>query len=122
MDRPEQAIEIKNSYGDEGTYLGEVAGAGHSRCRHGRGVMAYRNGERYQGDWRKDRRSGRGVFTRADGARYDGEFDDGWIHGRGAYLFADGRRLYDGAWAGHYPVGGAALDGDGAVWRAACDG
>ena len=58
------AQEIKYS---NGTYFGEVAGVGASRRRHGRGVNTLSCGERYEGEWREDKRSGRGVFTWSDG-------------------------------------------------------
>ena len=123
MTNSEQIIEFPNEIRnrEQGTYRGEVSGAGPSMHRHGRGVMEWSDGRRYEGEWREDKRSGRGIYTFNDGGRYDGEFERGAFRGRGAYRFADGRRLYDGAWAGHYPTGCAALDGDGVVWRAACN-
>ena len=117
----EQVIRYDKNHPTEpvGTYRGEVLMVGRSRLRHGRGVMSWRNGARYEGEYRVDMWSGRGVYTFSNGDRYEGELDSDHFHGRGAFRFADGRRLYDGAWAEGRPMGGAALDGDGVVWRAA---
>ena len=146
MAHSERVIKYPNElcpYEPKETYRGEVSGAGPSKRRHGsgvmewsdgrryvgewredkmsgRGVMEYRNGCRYEGEWRNDEWCGRGVYTLKNGDRYDGEVY-GVFNGRGVYRYAAGRRLYDGAWAHSYPAGGAALDGDGVVWRAVCD-
>jgi hypothetical protein len=44
------------------------------------------------------------------------------LHGRGAFRSADGARVFDGDWARGFPLRGAALDDDGALYRAAFDG
>ena len=120
MEQGQQIIEYPGVFG--GTYRGDALGAGPSARKHGRGVMVWGDGMRYDGEWRDDKRSGRGVFTYADGRRYDGEWANGDYHGRGASRLPDGR-VFDGAWARDCPLAGAALDpATGAVWRAACDG
>ena len=119
-----QVVEYPNDFrprAKPGIYRGEALGAGLSMHRHGRGVMDYSDGDRYEGEWWKDKRSGRGVCSFRNGDRYEGEFDWGFC-GRWVYLYADGRRLYDGAWDRGDPMGGAVLEGDGAVWRTACGG
>lgn len=39
---------------------------------HGRGVIAYPNGESYSGEWVHGQRHGRGTYTYADGGVYTG--------------------------------------------------
>jgi hypothetical protein len=117
MARIERVIEG----GFEGTYRGEVL-RDRPTSRDGRGVMEYHNGSRYEGEWRNSWVTGRGTLTFRNGDVFDGEFFYDRFHGRGAYGFGDGRGFYDGAWACGFPTGGAALDGNGVVWRALCDG
>ncbi len=38
--------------------------------QHGHGIMYYYNGDKYDGDWYKDKRQGRGTYTYAGGADY----------------------------------------------------
>ena len=121
MARNEHIIEYPNELCPNeptGIYAGEISGLGPTRRRHGNGVMSYSIGNRFEGEWRNDRMFGRGVLAASDGSRYDGEFANSCFHGRGAFRFGDGRRLYDGSWSCGYPMGGAALDSEGAVWSA----
>ena len=38
--------------------------------REGKGVYCYRNGDIYDGEWKKGKKYGYGVYTYADGTRY----------------------------------------------------
>jgi len=60
-----------------------------------RRVVAYANGDRYEGELLDDKRNGRGVYTVANGDRYDGEFLDNKKNGHGMSTYANGSR-YDG--------------------------
>ena len=51
--------------------------------------MTRASGNRYEGDFRDDKRTGRGIFTWPDGDHYDGDFIDGKRHGRGIFTWAD---------------------------------
>ena len=42
--------------------------------RHGRGVLQFKNGERYEGNFHRDVYYGIGRFTWPDGTYYDGEY------------------------------------------------
>lgn len=67
----------------------------------------YRDGDRYEGEWRNDERHGKGSMVYAsavdrDGSRkveekYEGDWVDGKMSGRGVYHYADGS-IYDGQW------------------------
>ena len=51
------------------------------------GTARFPNGERYEGEFRDDKRNGRGTFYHASGDRYEGEFRDDKRNGRGTYSF-----------------------------------
>ena len=55
---------------------------------HGKGVLAYANGNRYDGSWENDVISGRGTLIYADGDRYDGDWVNGKMHGSGEGMVA----------------------------------
>ena len=40
------------------------------------------DGERYEGEWREDKRHGQGVLTKTDGRRYEGKWRDGVFVGQ----------------------------------------
>jgi hypothetical protein len=50
--------------------------------RHGKGVMIYVDGSKYDGDWVVNRH-GKGVMHFSDGATYDGDYVNGSAHGIG---------------------------------------
>ena len=43
----------------------------------GYGILCYRNGERYEGQWREDTAHGKGTLTYAGGDKYVGEWAEG---------------------------------------------
>lgn len=56
----------------------------------GYGVMTWRNGATYMGDWAQSRRNGWGLFRHPDGSEYLGCFKDGVRHGWGVQINANG--------------------------------
>ena len=56
-----------------GYYEGEVNFRGE---RHGYGVYQWNTGNRYEGEWRDDKREGRGIYTSEDGKTWEGIFHD----------------------------------------------
>eukprot|EP01104_Vermistella_antarctica_P017048 TRINITY_DN5968_c0_g1_i1.p1 TRINITY_DN5968_c0_g1~~TRINITY_DN5968_c0_g1_i1.p1 ORF type:complete len:691 (+),score=132.26 TRINITY_DN5968_c0_g1_i1:200-2272(+) len=77
-----------------GTYVGEVDS--HGRL-HGRGVMAFKDGERYEGEFLDDKRHGRGKYFYNDGSSYTGEYENGKRSGYGVHLLQNGEE-YEGEW------------------------
>ena len=105
---------------DKCRYVGQVRTG--TKTLHGRGTCTWKNnGDKYEGEWKDNKKSGQGVYTRADGARYEGGWKDGGRSGRGVLWLPD-ERTYDGAWAGGYPLQGTAMEPDGALFRATFDG
>ncbi|TNV84245.1 hypothetical protein FGO68_gene59 [Halteria grandinella] len=76
-------------------YRGEIEPE--SNKRHGKGVIVYKNGRVYEGEWLNDKRQGRGYERFANGNTYQGEFKEGKAHGKGLYQWRNGE-LYDGEW------------------------
>jgi hypothetical protein len=72
--------------------------------RVGRGTYAHANGDRYDGDFTDDQPTGRGTFTYHNGGRYEGDFVDGKFEGHGTFTFADGGR-YEGQFSRGMPNG-----------------
>ena len=65
--------------------------------RYGQGVLQYKDGSAYRGDWANDMISGKGTLEFSNGDRYEGEFLSGEKHGKGVYQYATGDR-YEGNW------------------------
>ena len=97
---------------------------------HGRGSMAYANGEGYEGDWEAGVPHGFGTATYGGGESYTGDWVDGEPSGEGAYAYADGavyrgeleKRLRHGVGRCTY-AGGATYEGGWRqdVWHSAAD-
>ena len=64
---------------------------------HGRGVLDWANGLRYEGELRDGKQHGQGTLTQATGARYVGGWREGRPHGQGTYTQADGT-IFEGDW------------------------
>lgn len=45
---------------------------------HGKGIFKWANGNRYEGDYKEDKKDGTGIFYFADGKVYKGS----WHHGK----------------------------------------
>src|SRR5689334_13036979 len=71
--------------------------------------MVYINGERYDGDWKNNRKDGKGIMIFLNGDKYDGEWKNDKMHGVGSYFkvgnetteiyqgyFEDGYRVVNG--------------------------
>ncbi|PPR78806.1 MAG: Secreted effector protein PipB2 [Alphaproteobacteria bacterium MarineAlpha3_Bin5] len=54
------------------------------------GTYAYKNGNKYEGDWKNDQYNGIGTLTDSIGNRYFGQFKNGKFHGYGTAHFANG--------------------------------
>ena len=91
---------IKNSnqekvYSD-GKYIGQIM----NNLREGNGIMYYNNGDKFEGDWRKDKKyKGIHYYTNEPykGDKYDGYFKDDKFEGEGIYYWKDGEK-YEGYW------------------------
>ena len=62
-----------------------------------RGVIIYRNGDKYEGQLYNDHPHGKGVRTCHNGEVYEGDFLNNEMNGSGIYAYHDGSK-YDGNW------------------------
>lgn len=58
--------------------------------KHGTGKCIWTDGSNYDGQWENNRRNGKGEYTYADGDIYIGGFKDDRRHGKGEYINIDG--------------------------------
>ena len=66
-------------------------------CQSGRGVFAYPDGSRYEGQFITNKPQGTGVFYYPNGDRYVGQFKQGYRHGQGKLHHAQGK-VTAGVW------------------------
>ncbi len=66
-------------------------------CANGRGIFAYPDGSRYEGDFQDNYPEGTGVFYYPNGDQYMGEFTKGLQNGKGKLRYADGK-VKSGQW------------------------
>ncbi|HTN48429.1 MAG TPA: TIR domain-containing protein [Burkholderiaceae bacterium] len=67
---------------------------------NGLGVIWYRTGERFSGQWRDSLIYGPGVRVYSDGSRFEGEWQGDRRNGKGVLFATDGRVLSAGTWQG----------------------
>jgi len=59
------------------------------------GIQYFPCNERYEGDWKDNKRYGYGVHCYAHGERYEGDWQDNMKHGFGIHYFGNGDK-YEG--------------------------
>jgi hypothetical protein len=64
---------------------------------HGKGAFTWRDGRKYRGLYKRDKKDGFGVFEWPDGRKYIGMWQRGLQHGRGVFVSAKGSR-HEGEW------------------------
>lgn len=83
----------------------------------GYGVMTWRNGSTYLGDWEKDLRHGFGIYRTLYGTEYSGGWSEGKRHGFGVYVNELGEE-YVGEWAeGKMHGVGRLLSANGSIYE-----
>ena len=75
-------------------YTGYLDGDGK---RKGHGIKIFKNGDKYEGEWARDKANGKGKFWHSDGDYYEGFWLDDKAHGQGLYTSANGSS-YIGEW------------------------
>ena len=60
--------------------------------RHGYGIQVWRDGSKYEGQWKRDMANGKGRLIHADGDVYEGDWCNDKAHGRGLYVHTDGAK------------------------------
>jgi hypothetical protein len=90
----------KMDYGDGAVYEGEFRNG----KIDGKGMLQFRNGNRYIGNWSNQRPQGKGRMKYANENEYFGDFDQGKINGMGRMVYSNGD-TYDGEWLEGKPHG-----------------
>ena len=82
--------------------------------RDGTGEYVYPSGDKYSGQWKRNKKDGSGYFFQKEtGACYSGQWRDGEINGHGRWTLADGS-AFEGNFVQGIPVGeGAYIPSDG---------
>lgn len=62
---------------------------------HGRGLLIYKNGERYIGNFQNGKKSRYGIYYFKNGAKYKGEWQNNKLNGYGIYYYPNGS-IYEG--------------------------
>ena len=65
--------------------------------RSGWGTFIWANGDRYDGEWKRDMPHGQGTLVWADGSRYEGHWERGQRKGKGTYFSSKGYSI-TGEW------------------------
>ena len=81
-----ESKELKVKYYKESTYYGEV----HNGKRHGTGVLVYRCGRVYEGEWMHDQKRGYAAEKFPNGSVYKGQYLNGKPSGTGTYIWGNG--------------------------------
>jgi hypothetical protein len=58
--------------------------------KEGRGVITCAKGNKYEGDFKKDKKEGKGVYTWPSGMKYEGEYKNGVKEGKGVFYSTNG--------------------------------
>jgi len=74
---------------DDAEYEGETVDG----KAHGKGIVTWRNGDSYFGQFDMNKRTGKGIFYWKNGKRYEGDFVNGEITGNGKFLWPNGDQL-----------------------------
>ena len=72
---------------------------------HGKGIFAWANRQRYEGEFKDGKKHGQGVYTWPDGAKYDGEWKEDNRHGWAVYTSLHGDK-FKGDWKDDKMTGG----------------
>merc|ERR1712223_691 len=65
---------------------------------HGKGMMRWNQGDKYEGDWQEGLRHGQGTyFSKTNGFKYEGQYAKDKKHGKGKYTYPNGD-IYNGQW------------------------
>ena len=85
--KKQQKLECEN-----GQYIGEVVDG----VREGRGTYYLTKGpykgDKYEGEWKNDKRDGKGILIFPNGDRYEGDFKEDKQEGKGIYYYKNGDR------------------------------
>ena len=87
---------MPTSNGDATTYTGYIKAGDSKKEKHGPGVIVYKSGDEYQGEFKDGLKAGVGQFTyKSNGSIYQGEWVADLKEGKGLQTWTTGSK-YDG--------------------------
>ena len=87
------------TFQEENFYEGKVNNKGLDiKCKEGKGIMKYYNGDEYEGEWLNDQKNGKGTMKYNDGLKYDGEWKNDLREGYGIIINKEEGLKYEGEW------------------------
>ena len=69
-----------------GRYVGQLV----NELREGKGVYYFNNGDKYEGEWKKNNVDGKGIYYYDTGDIYKGEWKNNTEDGKGIYYYKNG--------------------------------
>ena len=63
-----------------------------------KGIYYHKNGNKYEGDWKNEKRDGKGIFYWNDGRKYEGDFKNNIREGNGILYYTNGKIEKNGIW------------------------
>ena len=83
-----RSINTQVHYPDGSSYDGKVHAT--TKLSHGQGVMVYKSGSRYEGEWQDGKYHGKGTKTYKDGTKHEGRWCEGKRAGPGETSLPNG--------------------------------
>ena len=87
-----------------GKYIGPVVNGLAEGKGYWYGTIEPFIGDRYEGEFRHNKKEGRGIYYWHNGDRYEGDFRNGKLEGKGIYYWNNGNR-YEGDWRNNQKEG-----------------
>ena len=80
-------------YGTKEPFIGDrYEGEWKNNKKEGKGIYYWNNGDKYDGDWRNGKFEGKGIYYYNNGDRYEGDWRNDKFEGKGIYYFNNGNR------------------------------
>ena len=62
------------------------------KIKEGYGIYYFSNGDKYEGEWKNDKREGYGIYYYSDKDKYEGEWKNDLKDGYGIYYYLNGNK------------------------------
>lgn len=103
---------------EDGQYMGESIELENKIVKHGKGILIYPNGDKFDGNWDKNKKQGIGklIFKEGKYNAFEGEWDDDIINDVGKLIFRDGD-IFEGTIKNMEPMKGRIYSFSGEVFE-----
>jgi len=86
---------IENKENNENNKINENNNNENKLIAHGRGILIYKNGDKYLGNFENGKKSKLGIYYFKNGAKYKGQWEKNKLNGFGIFYYANGT-IYEG--------------------------